>query len=39
MSRNRENYNLKSVGIQIIDPVNQYRYCYEESKKQFETEY
>ena len=39
MSRNRENYNLKSVGIQIIDPVNQYRYCYEEAKKQFETEY
>jgi len=39
MSRNRENYNLKSVGIQIIDPVNQYRYCFEEAKKQFETEY
>ena len=39
MSRNKENYNLKSVGIQIIDPVNQYRYCYEEAKKQFETEY
>ena len=27
------------MGIQIIDPVNQYRYCYEEAKKQFETEY
>ena len=39
MSRNKENNNLKSVGLQIIDPIDQYKYCYEEAKKQYETEY